>query len=156
MATAASDGFTKWLLTEGGLSRSEMLLTRFLPGLPVVGAVAYFQEGGVGLARYHVAIPVAVVCGFLPLWLLCTGLGKSALSRYAVWEFLIPAIAFFGTLRWHPENRTAWLVVGALLMLMSLVLNEIDLWWVLRGARNRAHFLEFVWRPATAKTAAKR
>lgn len=127
ISTAASDGITKWLLTTGGLTRAELLLVRFLPSVPILFVFAVFIDGGVTLRSWWWSLLVAASCGFFPLWLLCTGLGKAALNRFAIWEFLIPVVAFIGTLQWHPEHRQFGPMTGASLIVAALLISELGI-----------------------------
>lgn len=127
VGTAISDATTKWLLSpEGGnMSRSELLFVRFLPATALVGGWILATSGEIHLHSGAMSIPLAVFGGFLPLWLLCTGLGRAALTQYAIWEFLIPAVAFFATLPLHPEHLTLKTTSGAMIIIVAVVLHEI-------------------------------
>lgn len=127
VGTAISDATTKWLLSpEGGnMARSELLFVRFLPATVLIGGWILGTGGEIHLHSGALSIPLAVFCGFLPLWLLCTGLGRAALTKYAVWEFLIPAVAFFATLPLHPEHLTLKMTSGALIIIVAVVIHEI-------------------------------
>lgn len=127
VGTAVSDAMTKWLLSpeKGNLSRSELLFVRFLPATALIGLGIVLTGGGLHLHDAPLSIPLAVIGGFLPLWFLCTGLGRAALTKYAVWEFLIPAVAFFATLPLRPENRTLNSTFGAIIILMAVVIHEV-------------------------------
>ena len=127
IGTAISDATTKWLLSpdRANLSRQELLFLRFLPATVLIGVWINRTGGNIHIHNSGIPILLAVVCGFLPLWLLCTGLGRAALTKYAVWEFLIPAVAFFATLPVRPENLRLTTAVGALVILLAVVLHEI-------------------------------
>lgn len=127
VGTAASDATTKWLLSEegGNMTRAELLFVRFLPATVLIGVWILATGGEIHLHSAMASIPLAVLCGFLPLWLLCTGLGRAALTKFAVWEFLIPAVAFFATLPLHPEHLTLKATSGALVIILAVVLHEI-------------------------------
>ena len=127
IGTAISDATTKWLLSpdRANLSRQESLFLRFLPATVLIGVWINRTGGNIHIHNSGIPILLAVVCGFLPLWLLCTGLGRAALTKYAVWEFLIPAVAFFATLPVRPENLRLTTAVGALVILLAVVLHEV-------------------------------
>lgn len=127
VGTAVSDATTKWLLSpEGGnMTRSELLFVRFLPATALIGGWILATGGEIHFHSAGMSIPLAVFGGFLPLWLLCTGLGRVALTQYAVWEFLIPAVAFFATLPLHPEHLTLKATSGAVVIIMAVVIHEI-------------------------------
>lgn len=127
VGTAISDATSKWLLSEhgGNMTRSELLFVRFLPATVLSGGWILATGGKIHLHSGAMSIPLAVFCGFLPLWLLCTGLGRAALTQYAVWEFLIPAVAFFATLPLHPEHLTLKATSGAAIIIIAVVLHEI-------------------------------
>jgi drug/metabolite transporter (DMT)-like permease len=127
IGTAISDATTKWLLSpeRGDLSRSELLFLRFLPATILIGIWITSQHDGIHIHNGPASLALGIIFGFLPLWLLCTGLGRAALTKYAVWEFLIPAVAFFATLPLHAEHQKLTPVVGALVILLAVVLHEI-------------------------------
>jgi drug/metabolite transporter (DMT)-like permease len=135
VGTAVSDATTKWLLSEGGgnMTRAELLFVRFLPATALIGAWILATGGEIHLHSAGASVPLAVFCGFLPLWLLCTGLGRAALTKYAVWEFLIPAVAFFATLPLHPEHLTLKATSGAVVIIVAVALHEIK-WRPRRGS----------------------
>lgn len=124
LCTAVSDALTKWLLTNGRLERSELLFVRFAPACLVLAVVASRAPGGPHINNWGWSLLVAAFMGFLPLWLLCTGLGRAALNRYAVWECLIPALAFLATLPFHPEHQTVIAATGAGLIIGAVIINE--------------------------------
>lgn len=127
IGTATSDGLTKWLLEprRGGLSRSELLLVRFLPATIVIFIWAIANGQSIHLHDALKSVPLAIFGGFAPLWLLCTGLGRSALSKYAIWEFLIPATAFLGTLPWRPDALNLFKGIGAVLIVCAVIVHEL-------------------------------
>lgn len=128
IGTAVSDATTKWLLSEegGNLTRSELLFVRFLPATVLIGIWIFATGGQIHLHEAVLSIPLAVFCGFAPLWFLCTGLGRAALTKFAVWEFLIPAIAFFTTLPRHPDHVKFSSISGALIIILAVLLYEIN------------------------------
>ena len=132
IATALSDGISKWLLDDKNparLTRSQLLTVRFVTPSVLLGAYASCDSPrGIVIADWPASLLVAAVFGFGPLWLLCTALGREGLIRLAAWEFLIPAGAFFITLPWH------WLafghpgpIVGATFVLLAFVVHESGL-----------------------------
>lgn len=131
VSTAISDGLTKWLRSEegGGLTRSELLFVRFLPAT----AFLWLASFGPGMGGLHFNEPgksllVAVVCGFGPLWLYCTAVAIAPLTECAIWELLIPGLAFFGTLPAHWEEHTqVSALTGACLILFAFVAAEFGL-----------------------------
>lgn len=127
IGTSISDATTKWLLSPSGgnMTRSELLFVRFLPATVLIGILIFATGGEIHLHSAELSIPLAIFGGFLPLWLLCTGLGRVALTKYAVWEFLIPAVAFFTTLPLHPEHLTLKTTSGAIVIILVVVLHEI-------------------------------
>lgn len=129
VGTSISDATSKWLLSpEGGkMSRAELLFVRFLPATALIGIWIVANGGTIHVHHPTATIPLAIFCGFLPLWLLCTVLGRSSLTKYAVWEFLIPGVAFFGTLQFHPENLSGWRITGALVIASAVVSHELKL-----------------------------
>lgn len=130
-ATAASDGLTKWLLDpgRGNLSRPQLLIVRFLPAAFALALFAYFGSGkGLQIVNIPGGLLVSVLFGWLPLYLLCTGLGREGLARLASFEFIIPGIAFFGTLAWHWEESARPLpLLGACLVLSGIFVSEAKL-----------------------------
>ena len=125
IGTSISDATTQWLLKGDKMTRSEVLFVRFLPATILIGLWIPANGGRIHLHTASLSIPLAIFCGFLPLWLLCTGLGRAALTKYAVWEFLIPAITFFATLPYHPENLTLRMTSGALIIMSAVVIHEL-------------------------------
>lgn len=125
VGTAVSDVTTKWLLSSGNMTRAELLFVRFLPATALIGIWIRATGGNIHLHFAEATVPLAVFGGFLPLWLLCTGLGRAALTKYAVWEFLIPAVAFFATLPLHPEHLTLKTTSGAAIIVLAVALHEI-------------------------------
>jgi drug/metabolite transporter (DMT)-like permease len=127
IASALSDGCTKWLLDEknAGLTRDELLIVRFSPAALVLYALASATSNSLApqIDDPLKTLAVAVAGGWIPLMLLCTGLGMAGMKKLAAWEFTIPAIAFLGTLHRHPENIGAPMV-GALLVLSGIVISE--------------------------------
>lgn len=128
VATAASDGFTKWLLDpeKGALSRPQLLIVRFFPAAVALALFAEWGTGkGIEIENWSMSLFVAVAFGWAPLWLLCTGLGRAGLAKLATYEFVIPGIAFFGTLPWRwEENARLFPIVGAILVLLGMVVAE--------------------------------
>jgi drug/metabolite transporter (DMT)-like permease len=134
VGTALSDFLSKRLLAirqgeqrtgQGLLSRAELLCLRFCVPAVFLGVLAHFRSPtGLSIRDWDRALPVAVFCGFVPLWLLCTALRREDLTRLAVWELLIPALAFLGTLPWHPEHARAAPLLGASLILLGFVLDK--------------------------------
>jgi len=55
---------------------------------------------------------------------LCTGLVRQGLSKLAIFEFLIPAVAFFGTLNLHPELIAPLPIIGGFLILAAIVVSQ--------------------------------
>ena len=125
IGTAVSDAMTKWLLMPDRLTRAELLFVRFLPATILVGVWIVGSGGHIHVHEPIKTIPLAVFGGFLPLWLLCTGLGQAALTKYAVWEFLIPATTFLATLPWHPQHRTLQKTIGAAFIVSAVISHEI-------------------------------
>jgi drug/metabolite transporter (DMT)-like permease len=126
LATAVSDGLAKWLLGDERLSRPELMFLRFAPACPVLFAAALMTGDGWQLRTWPVSLPVVILCGFVPMWLLYSALGHAALNRYAIWEFLIPAAAFLGTLPWHPEHWHKLPITGSVLIVLGLLANETN------------------------------
>src|SRR5439155_8542405 len=127
---ASMDGLTKWLMTEdgGNLTRSELLFVRFVPASAVLAGYAFVFGDGVRIVAKTEAVTAAVMCGFVPLWLLCTGLGRAGMQQLASWEFVIPGLAFFGTLHARFEqNGQPLAVAGAVLVLAGMIVNELRL-----------------------------
>jgi drug/metabolite transporter (DMT)-like permease len=127
VASALSDGYTKWLLDEknAGLTRDELLIVRFSPAALVLYALASATSNSLipQIDDPLKTLAVAVAGGWIPLMLLCTGLGMAGMKKLAAWEFTIPAIAFLGTLHRHPEN-VGVPMIGALLVLSGIVISE--------------------------------
>src|ERR1043165_153462 len=130
VASALSDGCTKWLLDEknAGLTRDELLIVRFSPAALVLYVLASATSNSLvpQIDDPLTTLAVAVVGGWIPLMLLCTGLGMAGMKKLAAWEFTIPATAFLGTLHRHPEN-VGVPIVGALLILFGIVISEWNL-----------------------------
>jgi hypothetical protein len=136
LATSLSDVLKRWLLDEKNpyrLTRSELLVVRFVPSAVLLAFVAEILEPtgltkGIVITKWGPSILVAVVFGFGPLWLLCTALGRAGLTRLAAWEFVIPAGAFFITLPWHWDAfGNVVHITGALLVLCGFGVLEADL-----------------------------
>ncbi|PYS92781.1 MAG: hypothetical protein DMF64_07955 [Acidobacteria bacterium] len=127
VASALSDGCTKWLLDEknAGLTRAELLIVRFSPAVLVLYVLAAGTSGSLmpQIDAPFKTLAVAVVGGWVPLMLLCTGLGMAGMKKLAAWEFTIPAVVFLGTLHRHPEN-VGVPMVGAILVLSGIVISE--------------------------------
>jgi drug/metabolite transporter (DMT)-like permease len=147
VGTSISDATTKWLISEdgGNMSRSELLFVRFLPATVLIGMWILATGGGIHLHYAGFSVPLTVICGFVPLWLLCTGLGRAALTKYAVWEFLIPAVAFFATLPLHPEHLTLKTTSGAGIIILAVVLHEINWHPCFPSRRQQAHCPKSRW-----------
>ena len=126
IGTSLSDALTKWLLSaKGGLSRSEVLFVRFMPATIIIAVWVFANGQSIHLHEAILSMPLAVVGGFAPLWFLCYGLERADLSKYAIWECLIPVVAFAVTLLWHPDTFTFLRGLGAILIVLALVVNEI-------------------------------
>ncbi|MCA1565885.1 MAG: hypothetical protein LC803_09660 [Acidobacteria bacterium] len=127
VASALSDGYTKWLLDKknSGLTRDELLIVRFSPATLVLYVLASATSYSLvpQIDDPLKTLAVAVAGGWLPLMLLCTGLGMAGMKKLAAWEFMIPAAAFLGTLHRHPENMGTPMV-GAILILSGIVICE--------------------------------
>lgn len=124
VVTAVCDGLTKWLLNKDRpkhLKPSEALAVRFVPATAALGIYAAVAGHSVTIENVAPALTVAVLFGFVPLGLLCIGLVKASMQTYAPWLFLIPAIAFFGTLHAHPESVRPLPIAGAVLMMVGVV-----------------------------------
>ena len=132
VGTAVSDYLTKWLLDSdrGNLDKEELLFIRFLPASIILFFIFFnFDTTNISEIHYTAWVNLAsasIILGFWPLYLLCIGLTSSSLSKYAVWEFLIPAIAFFVPyiinegITYHPQ---LW---GALLIILGIIISNID------------------------------
>lgn len=142
LATAATDGMMRWLQTPKyksvestlippnpepkiPLTSEESLIVRFVPATLVLFVFAMVGNTGFTLQHPVWVIAISAVCGFIPLWLLAVGLRKGELQKLALWEFLIPAICFFGTLHAHPENVGILSVSGAVLVLVAFVVGHL-------------------------------
>lgn len=127
VASALSDGCTKWLLDKknAGLTRDELLIVRFSPAALVLYVLASATSNSLvpQIDDPFKTLGVAVAGGWVPLMLLCTGLGMAGMKKLAAWEFTIPAVAFLGTLHLHPEN-VGVPMVGAILVLSGIVISE--------------------------------
>lgn len=141
LATSCTDALTRWLQTQNTetskptevaateakvtLEPQELLIMRFAPATLVLFACNIFANTGFTLARPLPVFATGALFGFVPLWLLAIGLRKGELRELAVWEFLIPAISFFGTLYAHPENAGGLPVSGAILVLVAFVVGQM-------------------------------
>jgi|GEM_PF-5547216 len=127
IASALSDGYTKWLLNEknAGLTRDELLIVRFSPAALVLYTLAAVTSESPmpQIDDPFKTLAVAVAGGWVPLMLLCTGLGMAGMKKLAAWEFTIPAVAFLGTLHRHPEHMGIPMF-GAALILSGIVISE--------------------------------
>jgi drug/metabolite transporter (DMT)-like permease len=127
VASALSDGQTKWLLDKNnaGLTRDELLIVRFSPAVLVLYVLASWASGSLmpQIDAPFKTLAVAVTGGWIPLMLLCTGLGMAGMKKLAAWEFTIPAATFLGTLHLHVEN-VGVPMLGALLILSGIVISE--------------------------------
>jgi hypothetical protein len=126
MMTAASDGITAYLRKDAKLEATEVLLLRSAPAAVLLAAYCVVTTGNVNVVKSGEALFAAVLCGFVPLWLLCTGLGHSALQSFASWLCIVPAIAFFATLhlRWE-QNGHPIQIAGAVLILVTMFASSI-------------------------------
>ncbi len=128
-AVAGSDAVTRWMLKEGGeeLDKLEVMVLRFGPSAVFLGiAAALTGSEGVVINNPISVLWVSVLCGFFPLWLLCTGLGKQGLTQLAAFEFVIPGLAYLGTLPWRPDNLGALRLLGASLAIIALLVSQSD------------------------------
>ena len=128
IATAASDGLSKWLLNEerdGHLTRCELMALRFTPAAVVLFALALWRGEDFGALNYPATLAVGIALAFYPLWLLYSALGRSDLPQLAASEFLIPVISFLGTLHLHPDQLAVLPIFGAVLVGMGYVLYEV-------------------------------
>lgn len=127
VASALSDGYTKWLLDKrnAGLTRDELLIVRFSPAALVLYVLASATSESLvpQIDDPFVTLAVAVAGGWIPLMLLCTGLGMAGMKKLAAWEFTVPAAVFLGTLHRHPENLGVPML-GAILVLSGIVISE--------------------------------
>jgi drug/metabolite transporter (DMT)-like permease len=131
VCTAMSDYLSKWLLdvNRGNLSKDELLFVRFLPASAILlliylldtsqpqNSIDIYGKIGFGIA--------AVVLGFLPLYILCIGLLRHTLTSFAIWEFLIPALAFFVTYFYRNSSILNIEVFGAVLMLIGVIVSQM-------------------------------
>lgn len=131
IVTALCDALTKWLLNPkrpAALAWPEVLVVRFVPASIALFIYAVPVSGkSIVINDVVPALTVAVFCGFVPLGLLCFGLVQSTMQKYAAWLFLIPAIAFFGTLHKHPESARPLPIAGALLIMAGVVVCKTPL-----------------------------
>lgn len=132
--SAVSDGWKKWLLNEAEFTNAEVLLIRFLPAVPLLYVFSALTSGSIVPQVYNpskvlpATIIIAVFGAWLPLMLLCTGLGKAGMKKLAMWEFLIPVITFFGTLHLHPAYlETKYPILGAVFVLAGIVISEFKI-----------------------------
>ena len=127
LATALSDGYTKWLLDKNnaGLTKAELLAVRFLPAMLVLYILASTTSKSLipQIEDPLKTLTVAVIGGWAPLMLLCTGLGIAGMKKLAAWEFTIPAVVFLGTLHRHPEH-VGFPMLGAVLILFGIIISE--------------------------------
>jgi len=125
---ALSDGFTKWLLDEenAGLTRGELLAVRFLPATVTtyIYCTLYFRSGNPAINDWSTVMIVAVVGGWIPLMLLCTGLGKAGMNKLAAWEFIIPVIILLATYRKNWGLISFFPLFGAVLILGATLFAE--------------------------------
>src|SRR5436309_711487 len=87
VASALSDGFTKWLLdpTKANLTKSELLVVRFLPAVVTLYFVGFLSTGS-SIPRFDSVtktVLVSAAFGWAPLMLLCTGLGIAGMTKLA-------------------------------------------------------------------------
>lgn len=140
IGTAISDFLTKWLLDKdkGNLDKEEILFIRFLPAALILFIIVIIAPEVVGkdaineissemrMQDFFYLIIASVLLGFLPMYLLCIGLVRNSLSKYAVWEFLIPAIVFFYLFINEHGFVFKFEVFGALMILSGLILSQIE------------------------------
>lgn len=135
VASALSDGYVKWLLDEknAGLTKGEVLAVRFLPAVLILYAVAAITSGSPipQINKPLETVAIAGVGGWVPLMLLCTGLGIAGMKKLAVWEITIPAFTFSITLFLRPEHL-GFTILGAALILLGVVISERELFSRLR------------------------
>ena len=125
--TAISFPVQRWLMAEkgGGLTRAQVTCVRFSPAAVTILCYQYFVGGGLPEMTSPLKLfPVAVVLGFVPLILLCYALVKTSLSRFAVWQFGIPALAFFGTLYAHPASQAFVPIASGIMVLVGILVME--------------------------------
>jgi drug/metabolite transporter (DMT)-like permease len=93
-----------------------------------LGCYAHFiSPAGLSLHQPLKAIPVAVICGYVPMWLFCGVLANNDLSRVAVWELLIPVVAFVVTLPWHVQEHLHFSpILGAVLIVGGVLVVQLD------------------------------
>lgn len=127
LASALSDGYTKWLLDKknAGLTPAELLVVRFSPAALVLYVLASMTSKSLmpQIDDPFKTFTVAMAGGWVPLMLLCTGLGIAGMKKLAAWEFTIPAVVFLGTLHRHPEHMGVP-ILGAIFVLSGIVLSE--------------------------------
>jgi len=137
VASALSDGYVKWLLDEknAGLTKGEVLAVRFLPAVLIlyVIAVTYSKSLVPQMNRPYEVVAVAAVGSWIPLMLLCTGLGMSGMKKLASWEISIPAFTFFFTLSIRENNAEPLSILGAVLILVGVLMSEKKIFSRLMG-----------------------
>ena len=124
--TATCDALTDYLLDpkKGNLTKSQVLFLRSAPAAVVVSAYAaiYTKTGFVVIDAFE-SIAAAIVCGFVPLWLLCTALAKADMKYLVRWICLIPALTFIGTLHLHWDSITGVQLAGAVVITVGWFLG---------------------------------
>lgn len=125
IGTAASDGLSKSLLA-AGFSRHELLVIRFAPAIPVLILLGSSLPAGITLNSPWLSLWVAIGFGYVPLSILLYLIERAPLSRLAAWDFMIPGVAFFGTLHAHPENQEGRALIGAILIMACVVVGDLS------------------------------
>ncbi len=130
ICTAVSFPIQKWLMSQdgGSLTRAQVTFVRFAPAAVAISVYAYLSDIDVmSIARPFSLAIVIVLLGFVPLILLCYALVMTSLARFGVWQFAIPALAFFSTLHAH-TNSQHWLpILGAATVLLGILAVEAPL-----------------------------
>lgn len=125
--TAISFPLQRWLMenNEGPLTEAQVTFVRFLPATVVIFLYEYFVNGSFPevVAPFKL-FSVTIILGFIPLILLCYALVKSSLSRFAVWLFGIPALAFFGTLHIYPNHQKIVPIISSFIILTAILIME--------------------------------
>lgn len=137
VASAYSDGYVKWLLDEknAGLTKGEVLAVRFLPAVLILYVIAatYSKSLVPQMNRPYEVVAVAAVGSWLPLMLLCTGLGIAGMKKLASWEISIPVFTFLITLTIRQDHATPLAMLGAALIVAGVVMSEKKIFTRLLG-----------------------
>jgi hypothetical protein len=126
VASAYTDSLKQWLLKpeNAGFTRSEILAARFLPATIIIYLIAAYRTHPLPqLEKPYFVVIIAIIGGWIPLMLLCTGLGKTSMEKLAPWEILIPTLVFTINMITDPTKWKLISLSGAVLVLLGAAIS---------------------------------